>query len=140
LSIFLTQKRRGFDGCGVTASVTKEFGVRRQAVFRTTPLFEQEWGQCFRAWRGEKAVPRPAHSAVLVTALQIFRAERDTTIMSIMSIMSKKMKPWNTGKMPVPHPFARHVVAGEDARAPDSLLPFSPETRCFRTFLSPTIT
>jgi len=38
------------------------------------------------------------------------------------------MKPWNTGKMPVPHPFARHIVAGEDARAPDSLLPFSPET------------
>jgi len=67
----------------VAASVTKEFGVRRQAVFRTT-LFEQEWGQCFRAWRGEKAVPRPAHSAVLATALQIFRAERDTTIMSIL--------------------------------------------------------
>jgi hypothetical protein len=75
----------------MAASVTKEFGVRRQAVFRTTPLFEREWGQCFRAWRGEKAVPRPAHSAVLVTALQIFRrAKRDTTIMSIMSIMSKK--------------------------------------------------
>jgi hypothetical protein len=28
---------------------------------------------------------------------------------------------------------ARHVVAGEDARAPDSLLPFSPETHCPRT-------
>ena len=30
--------------------------------------------------------------------------------------------------MPVPHPFARHVVAGEDALAPDLLLSFSPET------------
>jgi len=42
-------------------------GVRRQAVLRATPLFEQG---CFRAWRGEKAVPRPARSAALVTALQ----------------------------------------------------------------------
>jgi hypothetical protein len=34
----------------------------------------------FRAWRGGKAVPRPAHSAALVTALQIFRrAMRGTT-------------------------------------------------------------
>ena len=28
----------------MTASVTKEFGVRRQAVFRATPLFESEFG------------------------------------------------------------------------------------------------
>jgi len=38
-------------------------GVRRQAVFRATPLL---------TWTGQKAVPRPAHSAALVTALQIF--------------------------------------------------------------------
>ena len=30
----------------------------------------------FRAWRGGKAVPRPAHSAALVTALQIFPPRR----------------------------------------------------------------
>jgi len=38
--------------------------------------------------------------------------------------------------MPVPHSFARHAVAGEDARAPDSLLSFSPETHDLRTPLS----
>jgi len=38
--------------------------VRRQAVFRATPLFEQEAVARLRA----KAVPRLAHSAALVTA------------------------------------------------------------------------
>ncbi len=105
--------------------------LRRQAVFRTTPLFKRENGgravhrsgaathtsslhlvaytsskhfvvlhfvqtlrrwrnrlgvatkcirlrvatKSFRAWRGGKAVPRPAHSAALVTALQISKAD-----------------------------------------------------------------
>jgi hypothetical protein len=43
----------------------------------------------FRAWREGKAVPRPAHSAALVTALQIFRrAMRGTTFMARVSILS----------------------------------------------------
>jgi len=37
-----------------------------KAVFRATPLFEPGCGARLRA----KAVPRPAHSAALVTALQ----------------------------------------------------------------------
>ena len=47
----------------------KKFGVRRQAVFRATPLFERSAAAMLRA----KAVPRSAHSAALVTALQISR-------------------------------------------------------------------
>ena len=49
--------------------VREKFGVRRQAVFRATPLFEQGAAAMLRA----KAVPRSAHSAALVTALQISR-------------------------------------------------------------------
>jgi len=49
-----------------------KFGVRRQAVFRATPLFERSAAAMLRA----KAVPRPAHSAALVTALQNFAPSR----------------------------------------------------------------
>ena len=61
------------------------------------------WRVCLRAWRGEKAVPRPAYSAALVSKFRRHVSHGTTFMRPRRGKSRQKMKPWNTGKMPVPH-------------------------------------
>ncbi len=110
---FLTQRRRDAEvllGGGVTAAGRgKRLLARGRADARPS--------RC-SAMNPETILPHSGRRLVGTLALHCPSRRLAGTlalpIMSIMLIMSK------TNRAHVPHPFARHAVAGEDARAPDS--------------------
>jgi hypothetical protein len=76
LPVFHGRDAHATRGKASLTSLANRSGVRRQAVFRATPLFEHDCGG--RTTR--KTVPRPAHSAALVTALQIPQTDASKTM------------------------------------------------------------
>ena len=90
------------------------------------------WGlRVLSAHSAERKRCRDPRTARLLSPHSKFfrRAMRGTTIMSIMLIMSKKR---NRKSSTCKHqPFARHVVAGEDARAPTLCSPFHQKRMIF---------